>query len=177
VKPTKVIYGNISLHIDISQTKKAPTQVQKPFAVNLEFAQKSREYPHKAEIPLLKQAAESFLPEMNKRDDIAASESMPSPFEKQLCDHKQVTQDNFGVKEGESKNKQVPKYFADAPSDCKMAEVPVQEDYPIIDNTPISKPIICGEHYITSYFKKEAPYIEGHYPFHEPTKSKGSVSE
>jgi hypothetical protein len=30
----------------------------------------------------------------------------------------------FGVKEGESKNKQNPKYFADAPSDCNMAEVP-----------------------------------------------------
>jgi hypothetical protein len=27
LKPTKVIYGNISLCIDISQTKKAPTQV------------------------------------------------------------------------------------------------------------------------------------------------------
>jgi hypothetical protein len=38
VKPTTVIYGNITLCIDISRTKKAPTQVQKPFAVNLEFA-------------------------------------------------------------------------------------------------------------------------------------------
>jgi hypothetical protein len=35
VKPTKVIYGNISLCIDISQTKKAPTQVQKPFVMTL----------------------------------------------------------------------------------------------------------------------------------------------
>jgi hypothetical protein len=52
--------------------------------MTLEFAQKSRESPHKVEIPLLKQAAESFLPEMNKRDDIAAAESMYSPFEKQL---------------------------------------------------------------------------------------------
>jgi hypothetical protein len=43
VKPTKVIYGDISLRIDISHTKKAPTQVQKPFAMTLEFAQKSRE--------------------------------------------------------------------------------------------------------------------------------------
>jgi hypothetical protein len=34
--------------------------------------------------------------------------------------------------------KQVSKYFADAPSDCKMAEVPVQEDSPISDTTPIS---------------------------------------
>jgi hypothetical protein len=81
------------------------------------------------------------------------------------------------VKEGESKNKQVPKYFADAPSNCNMAEVPVQEDYPISDTTPISKPIIYGEHVITSDFKKESPSIEGHSPFHEPTKSKGSVSE
>jgi hypothetical protein len=38
VKPMKVVYGNISLDIDISQTKKAPTQVQKPFAMTLEFA-------------------------------------------------------------------------------------------------------------------------------------------
>jgi hypothetical protein len=80
VKPTKVIYGNISLRIDISQTNKAPTQFQKPFAMILEFAQKSRESPHKVEIPLLKQAAESFLPDMNKRDDIAAAKSMYSPF-------------------------------------------------------------------------------------------------
>jgi hypothetical protein len=93
VKPTKVIYGNISLRIDISQTKKAPTQVQIPFAMTLEFAQKSRESPHKVEIPLLKQATETFVPDMNKRDDIAAAESMYSPFEKKLCDHKQVTQD------------------------------------------------------------------------------------
>jgi hypothetical protein len=42
VKPTKVIYENrsISLRIDISQTKKPSTQVQKPFATTLEFAQK-----------------------------------------------------------------------------------------------------------------------------------------
>jgi hypothetical protein len=98
VKTTKVIYGNISIRIYISQTKKAPTQVQKPFAMTLEFAQKSRESPHKVEIPLLKQAAESFVPDMNKRDDIASAESMSSPFEKQLCDNKQVTQDIFGVK-------------------------------------------------------------------------------
>jgi hypothetical protein len=39
VKPTKVIYGSISLRIDISQTNKAPTQVHKPFAITLEFAQ------------------------------------------------------------------------------------------------------------------------------------------
>jgi hypothetical protein len=83
----------------------------------------------------------------------------------------------FGVKEGESKNKQVAKYFADTPSDCKMAEFPVQEDYPISDTTPISKPIIYGEHVITSDFKKSAPSIEGRYTSHEPTKSKGSVAE
>jgi hypothetical protein len=29
-KPTRVIYGEISLHIDIAQTKKAPAQVHKP---------------------------------------------------------------------------------------------------------------------------------------------------
>jgi hypothetical protein len=48
--------------------------------MTLEFAQKSRESPHKVEIPLLKQAAESFVPGMNKRDDVAAAESMSSPF-------------------------------------------------------------------------------------------------
>jgi hypothetical protein len=61
VKPKKVNNGNISLRIDIVHTKKAPTQVQTPFAMNLEFAQTSRESPHKVEIPLLKQAAESFV--------------------------------------------------------------------------------------------------------------------
>jgi hypothetical protein len=80
VKPIKIIYGNRSLHIDISQTKKAPTQVHKPFAITLEFAQKSRESPHKVEIPLLKQAAESFVPGMSKRYDVTEAESMSSPF-------------------------------------------------------------------------------------------------
>jgi hypothetical protein len=80
VKPTKVIYGNISLCSDISQTKKTPTQVHKPFAMTLEFAQKSRESPHTVEIPLMKQAAASFIPGINKSDDIAAAESMSSPF-------------------------------------------------------------------------------------------------
>jgi hypothetical protein len=42
VKQTKVIYRNTSIHIDISQTKKTPTQVQKPVATALGFAQKSR---------------------------------------------------------------------------------------------------------------------------------------
>jgi hypothetical protein len=79
---------------------------------------------------------------MNKRNDVAAAERMYSPFEKQLCDHNQVTHDMFRVKEGDSKYKQVPKYFADAPSDCKMPEVPVQDDFPISDTTPISKSII-----------------------------------
>jgi hypothetical protein len=80
VKPTKVIYGNIRLHIDISQTRKAQTQVQKLFTMTLEFAQKSRESPHKVDIPLLKQTAESFIPDMNTRDGVAAAESMSSPF-------------------------------------------------------------------------------------------------
>jgi hypothetical protein len=95
VKPTKFIYGKISLRIDISQTKKAPTEVQKPFVTThtLEFAQKSREPPHMVEIPLPKQAAESFVPDTNKRDDVAAAEIVYSPFEKQLCDHKQITHD------------------------------------------------------------------------------------
>jgi hypothetical protein len=88
--------------------------------MTLEFAQKSRESPHKVDIPLLKKAAETFVTDMNKKDDIAAAESISSPFEKQLCDHKQVTQDIFRVKQGDSKNKQVPKYFAYAPSDCNM---------------------------------------------------------
>jgi hypothetical protein len=108
VKPTKVIYGKISLHIDISQTKKAPTQVQKPFTMTLEFTQKSRESPHKVEIPLLKQAAESFVPDMNKIDDVVAAESMSSPFENQLCDHRLVTQDIVRVKGGDSKNSKSP---------------------------------------------------------------------
>jgi hypothetical protein len=94
-----------------------------------------------------------------------------------MCDHKQVTEDMFGVKEGESKNKQVPKHFSDTLSDFKMAEVPVQKNYIISDTTPISKPIIYGEHIIASDHKKAAPSIEGHSPFHEPTKSKGSVVE
>jgi hypothetical protein len=81
------------------------------------------------------------------------------------------------VKEGDSKNKQVPKYFDDAPSDCKMAEVPVQENSPISDTTPISKSIIDGEYVMHSDFKKAAPSIEGHYPFCEPTRSKGLVAE
>jgi hypothetical protein len=50
--------------------------------MTFEFAQNSRESPHKIEIPLLKQAAESFIPGMNNRDDVAAAESMSSPFEK-----------------------------------------------------------------------------------------------
>jgi hypothetical protein len=74
-KPTKVIYRNISLRIIIAQTKKAPIQVQKPFAMTLEFAQKSRESLNKVEIPLLKQAAESTVPGLNKRDDVASAES------------------------------------------------------------------------------------------------------
>jgi hypothetical protein len=35
---------------------------------------------------------------MNNRDDIEAAESMSSPFQKQLCDHKQATQYISGVK-------------------------------------------------------------------------------
>jgi hypothetical protein len=58
-----------------------------------------------------------------------------------------------------------------------MAEFPVQEDSPIRDTTPIPKPIIYGEHVVTSDFKKQAPSIEGHSPFHEPTKSRGAASE
>jgi hypothetical protein len=74
----------------------------------LEFAQKSRESPKKVEIPLLKQGAESSAPVMNKRDDATVAESMSSPFEKHMCDHKQVTQDIFEVKEGDiKKNSQV----------------------------------------------------------------------
>jgi hypothetical protein len=84
VKPTKVIYGNISLRIDTSQTKKAKTQVQKPFTMTLEFAQKSRESTHRVEIHLLKQASESFVPDTNKRDEVAAADSMSSAFENQI---------------------------------------------------------------------------------------------
>jgi hypothetical protein len=88
LKPTKVIYGNTSLRIDIAQTKKGPTQVHKHFAMTFEFAQNSRESPHKVEIHLLKQAADSFTPGMNKRDDAASAGSISSPLEKQMCDHK-----------------------------------------------------------------------------------------
>jgi hypothetical protein len=83
----------------------------------------------------------------------------------------------FRLKEGESKKKQVPKYFDDAPSDCKMAEVPVQEDYPISYTTPISKSIIYGEDAVYSDCKKDAPSIQGHSPFQEPTKLKGLMDE
>jgi hypothetical protein len=58
-----------------------------------------------------------------------------------------------------------------------MAEVPVQDDYPTSDTTPKSKSIIHGEYVIQSDHKKDAPSIEGHYPFHEPTESKGLVTE
>jgi hypothetical protein len=37
-----------------------------------EFAQKSRESPHKVEIPLLKQAAERFVLAMNKICDVSS---------------------------------------------------------------------------------------------------------
>jgi hypothetical protein len=145
--------------------------------MTLKFPQKSRESPHKVEIPLLKQAAEIFVPVMNHRDYVAADESMSSPFENQMCDHKQVTQDIFRVKKGESKNKQSPKYFYHAPSDCKMDDVTVQEYSPISDTTPISKSIIYREDVIQSDCKKVAPSIEGNSPFREPTKSKGLMSE
>jgi hypothetical protein len=69
--------------------------------------------------------------------------------------------------------KKVPKYFADAPSDCKMAEVPVQEDFPISDTTPIPKSIINGDYGVQPDCKKPVPFIEGHSPFSEPTKIKG----
>jgi hypothetical protein len=127
--------------------------------MTLEFVQNSRESAHKVEIPLLKQAAESFVPGTNKRDDVSAAESMYSPFEKQRCDHKQVIQEIFRVKEGDIKKKQVPKYFADAPSDCRMVKVPVQDDSPISDTTPISKSNIYGEDGIQSDCKKAAPSI------------------
>jgi hypothetical protein len=73
MKPIKFIYGNVSLCIDIAQNKKVPTQVQKPFALTLEFAQNSRQSPNKVDIPLLKQVAKSFVPDTNKRYDVAAA--------------------------------------------------------------------------------------------------------
>jgi hypothetical protein len=141
--------------------------------MTFEFAQKSRESPHKVENFLLKQAAESFVPDMNKRDEVAASESMSSPFENQLCEHKQATQYISRVKEGDSK-KASPQ---DAPSNCKMPEVPVQEDSPINDTTPISKSIIYGEYVLHSDCKKPVPSIEGHSQFSEATKSKGLMDK
>jgi hypothetical protein len=53
----------------------------------------------------------------------------------------------------------VTKYFTDAPPDCKMAEVPVQEDSPISDTAPISKSIIYEEDAVQSDCKKAAPSI------------------
>jgi hypothetical protein len=58
-----------------------------------------------------------------------------------------------------------------------MPKVPVREDSPISDATPISKSIVYGEGVVLSYCKKDAPSIEGHSPFIEPTKSKGLVDE
>jgi hypothetical protein len=41
---------------------------------------------------------------MNKKDDIAAAESMSSPFEKQLCDHKHTPSiSNWGEKKETSR--------------------------------------------------------------------------
>jgi hypothetical protein len=102
---------------------------------------------------------------------------MSSTFKKQLCDRKQVTQDMIRVKEVDSTKKQVPEYFTDAPSDCKMAEVPVREDSPINDTTPISKSIIYGEDGVQSDCKKAAPSINVHSPRSEPTKSKALMDE
>jgi hypothetical protein len=59
------------------------------------------------------------------------TEIMSSPFEKQLRDHNQVTQYIFRVKEDDSKKKQAPKYFDDAPSDYKMAKIPVHLNFVI----------------------------------------------
>jgi hypothetical protein len=56
----------------------------------------------------VKQVAGIFVPGMNNRDDVAAAESMSSSFEKQLCDHKQVTQVDFREKEGDSKKDKSP---------------------------------------------------------------------
>jgi hypothetical protein len=139
VKPTKVTYGNISLHIDISKTKKDPTQVQKPFALTQEFAQKARESSRKVEIPLLKQAAESFVPVMNKIDGIVAAESMSSPFEKHLCHHKKVTQYIFRVKEGDSKKRKSPSILL---IPFQIARWPKFSPISVI--TQISKPLLSS---------------------------------
>jgi hypothetical protein len=60
----------------------------------------------------------------------------------------------------------------DGPSYCK-----IKEDSPISDTTPISKSNIYGEDVVQSYCKKAEPSIEGHYPFLEPTKSKGVMGK
>jgi hypothetical protein len=95
VKPNKVISANISIRINIAHTKKGPTQVQKPFAMTLEFPQESRESPHEVEIPLLKQAAESFVPGLNERYYFAADKSMSSPFEKYVTPWRKDDQSSF----------------------------------------------------------------------------------
>jgi hypothetical protein len=81
------------------------------------------------------------------------------------------------VRKGGSKKKQVPKYFADPPSDCNIAEIPVPEDSPISDTNPISKSIIYGQYFVQSNCNKAAHSIEGHSPFQEPTKSQGLMGE
>jgi hypothetical protein len=50
--------------------------------MTLDVAQKSRKSSHKVELPLPKQAAESFIPGMNERDDFSAAERVSSSFEK-----------------------------------------------------------------------------------------------
>jgi hypothetical protein len=54
------ICGYIRLCIDIAQSKKAPSQVQKAFAITLELTQNSMTSPNKVDIPLLKEVVESF---------------------------------------------------------------------------------------------------------------------
>jgi hypothetical protein len=67
-----------------------------------------------------------------------------------MCDHKQVTQDMFRVKEG-SKSPSVllmPLQIARWPNN------PVQEDSPTSETAPISKSIMYGEYFVQSDCKK-----------------------
>ena len=79
------------------------------------------------------------MAEVPVQEDSTIIDNTPIYFEKQLCNHKQVTQDIFRVKQGDSQKEKVTNLFGDAPSDCKMDEVHGEEDSPILETTPLSK--------------------------------------
>jgi hypothetical protein len=94
VKPTKVIYstGTQVSALTYHKSRRPQPKFRNPLWW-LWSLYKSQGNHHTVEISLPKQNADIFIPGMNTRDNFAAAESMSSPFEKQLCDHTQVTQD------------------------------------------------------------------------------------